>query len=98
MGMTVVLLSAKFNNFFFCLHLHLDGLAMEGGREGGLVNELAQDPHEASRTASEPRDIFSLAISKSSKSNFFLGVWGSWVVEGEMGLEGEVEGAMAWKH
>jgi len=63
-----------------------------------LVNELAQDPHEASRTASEPRDIFSLAISKSSKSNFFLGVWGSWVVEGEMGLEGEVEGAMAWKH
>lgn len=71
-----------------------------GGGDRELLNELAQDPHEASRTASEPRDIFSLAISKSSKSNFFLGVWGVGVgvVEGEMGLEGEVEGAMAWKH
>jgi hypothetical protein len=96
--MTEVLLSAKFNNFFFVFIFIWTGCLMEGGGVGGLVNELAQDPHEASRTASEPRDIFSLAISKSSKSNFFLGVWGSWVVEGEMGLEGEVEGAMAWKH
>lgn len=96
MGMTAVLLSAKFNNFFFVfIFIWTD----RGWRERrGLVNELAQDPHEASRTASEPSDIFSLAISKSSKSNFFLGVWGSWVVEGEVGLEGEVEGAMAWKH
>jgi hypothetical protein len=27
-----------------------------------------------------------------------VGVGESWVEEGEMGLEGEVEGAMAWKH
>ena len=97
MGMTVVLLSAKFNNFFFFVFIFI--WTGRGWRERrGLVNELAQDPHEASRTASEPRDIFSLAISKSSKSNFFLGVWWSWVVGGEVGLEGEVEGAMAWKH
>jgi len=96
--MTVVLLSAKFNNFFFVFIFIWTGCGWSKVGGGRLVNELAQDPHEASRTASEPRDIFSLAISKSSKSNFFLGVWGSWVVEGEMGLEGEVEGAMAWKH
>jgi hypothetical protein len=38
-----------------------------------VVKELARDPHEARPTASDPHDIFSLAISKSSKSNFFHG-------------------------